>query len=132
MYKPGLHDARTDASLSRFSPSSSVRTFACPPRVFVASSDVPYDRSQHLRLSERQGCTDNGVLLTMALDPVVRYLCETVLHNCSLPTFVHSSACAYADDDFAVATISFRLLMPPVAHALQTIDAVAGMKINEQ
>ena len=55
-----------------------------------------------------------------------------MLHICSLSTFVHSSACAYAGDDFPVATISFTLLMPPMAHALQTIDAVASMNLNYQ
>ena len=49
----------------------------------------------------------------------------------SLPAFLHSSACAYADD-FAVVSRSFRTLMPRIAPACRTSDEMTGMNLNHK
>ena len=59
----------------------------------------------------RQGCPASGFLLTMAFDPIFRWLQDAIIprkpHG---QDFLQPSQCAYADD-LAVAALSFRDLM---------------------
>ena len=66
----------------------------------------------------RQGCPASGCLFVMAFDP-------------TLPDFLQPAPCAYADD-FAVAALSFRTLMPALSPAFETVDSVAGLNLNHR
>ena len=63
----------------------------------------------------RQGCLASGFLVTMAFDPIFRWLNDTVLSkDLSPPAWLQPTPCACAED-FGVSELSFRTLMLAIA-----------------
>ena len=82
--------------------------------------------------SVRQGCRASGCLFVMAFDPIFRWLHDSVIpKDPTLPDFLQPGPFAYADD-FAVAALSFRTLMPALSPAFETVDGVAGHNLNHR
>ena len=78
--------------------------------------------------SARQGCPASGFLFAMAFDPIFRWLQDAIIPR--NPAGLQPAQCAYADD-LAVA-LSFRCLMTALAPAFQTVDQIAGLKLNHR
>ena len=82
----------------------------------------------HMARGVRQGCPASGFLLVMAFDPIFRWLFDSVipkdpaLHDLLPPV---PRACA---DDFFVAALSFRVLVPALSPAFKTVDSNAGFE----
>ena len=67
----------------------------------------------------RQGCPAFGFLFAMACDPIFRWLEDTIIpKKPAAPNFLQPIPCACADD-FAVAALSFRLLMTALSPEIQ-------------
>ena len=72
----------------------------------------------------RQGCLASGFLVTMAFDPIFRWLNDTVLSkDLSPPAWLQPTPCACAED-FEVSELSFRTLMLAIAPFSRIIDRV--------
>ena len=74
----------------------------------------------------RKGCPASGFLFVMAFDPIFR-----VLQNSVIPRGLPPVPCAYADD-FAVAALSFRSLMPASSPAFKAFDCIAVLNLNHR
>ena len=78
----------------------------------------------------RQGRPASGFLFAMAVDPIFRWLQESVIPGTpDNLVFLQSAQCAYADD-LAVASSSFRGLMTALAPAFRSVDSRAGHNLN--
>ena len=89
------------------------------------------ERGQFMMASGvRQGCPASGFLFTMAVDPIFRWLQESIIpRNVDNLEFLQPAQCAHADD-LAVASSSFRELMFALAPAFRSIDCIAGFNLN--
>ena len=89
------------------------------------------DRGQFLvARGARQGCPASGFLFAMALDPIFRWLQESIIpRNPGNLEFFQPAQCAYADD-LAVASLSFRGLMTALAPAFRSVDSIGGLNLN--
>ena len=82
--------------------------------------------------SVRQRCPANGFLFALAFDPIFRRLQDTIIPNdTAAPDFLQPTSCAYADD-FAVAALSFQLLMTALSPAFVVVDRVARHNLNHR
>ena len=80
----------------------------------------------------RQGCPASGFLFVKAFDNIFRWLQNSVILRVPcLPDCLQPAPCAYADD-FAVAAMSFRTLMPTTSPAFKTVDHITGMNLNHR
>ena len=80
----------------------------------------------------RQGCPASDFLFAMAFDPIFRWLQDAIIpRNPAGLDFLQPAQCACADD-LAVAAPSFLDLMTAFAPAFQTVDQIAGLKLNHR
>ena len=78
----------------------------------------------------RQGCPASGFLFAMALDPISRWLQDSIVtRNPAGVDFLQLAQCAYAND-LAVTASSFRELMAALAPEFQTVDQIVGLNVT--
>ena len=100
-------------------------------------TDVEFAGKTRRPISQGQRCQAKvalqvAFLFAMAFDPTFRWLHGSAIpRNPPGPEFLQSVPCAYADD-FAVAALSFRSLMPALSPACMAVDSIAGLNLDHQ